>query len=267
VALFHALPWRVGATASDGWWVLEALRRSGPLGQDPAARRRLLEGLRDVELRVGSAVGAWYARVVLAWIDLAVGREPDGVLEEEAPQVDPDLLALKGYVAAEWHCRQHRPLAALREIRGLRGAPVSGMAADLLALAEARTWLALDEARPARLALERVSPAGVAFPDALAVRVAVALGYESLPELSRAAATLAERLDGPFLDAPGAVCLLWDAARAMADAGDVHQGEDLARRARVAAARLVAAAAPGERPALLVRLGEPAGLRVPAGAA
>ena len=144
VALTNALPWRFGTSASDGWYILDALtgsRRGGAVLPTRARLRRLAAR----EATIGSPVGTMYAAMCLAWLDVHCNkpRAANAFFEQDPPEsaVEPWLDGLYHYVRSEWHRLQGRPLAAVQTARDTRlalGEDLVDEAAALIALAEAR---------------------------------------------------------------------------------------------------------------------------------
>ena len=257
VLTWNLLPWRLGARASDGWWMLAALR---PRAQGPGllfARRRPLLRVRAFERRVGSPLGVWYADLMLAWMDLQVGDldRADRFFEQEHDEtaLDPTLDAIFQALKGDWHRRHARPLAALTTVARLRSAqlPLGGEAEGLLTLVEARALLDLDETAQARQALGRLAGATqVVAADAALARLQVALAEGQVAEVASAA----EQLLDPSRPAP-----LWpvEAVHALRTASDQLQAGDrpavsrrLAHAAQHRAARALAAATGDDRTAL-----------------
>jgi hypothetical protein len=230
VLAWNLLPWRVAGHASDGWWIVRHLRgvRGGP-GLLPR-RRPELDRLLSWEQDQQSPVGTWYARLLLAWIDLQLRRldRADAFFLEEHPVavLDGPLDALHHALVAEWHRLRGRPLAAIWVLRQVRAARTDGLppeTEDLLNLVEGRTWLQLGEHPRARAALARLAGVGgFAGPDARVLRLELALADSDPAEIEAAVlrlgrpaglldpvaalAALGEagaRLDGPVADAAG----------------------------------------------------------------
>lgn len=229
VALTNAVPWRVAGHASDGWYILDALsggRRTGSvLGQ-----RSVLEQMARREFEVGSPLGVAYADLCVTWADVLAGRleEAGEFFRDDPPEtaVHPWTDALYHYVKAEWHRESGRPLAALPTARAGRASLGDALGTDavaLLALAEARALLALDEPAAARRALHRV----VGSP--LAVQALPIVLWASLDaptdELEVATWKVARHIHDPWLDPGDPVLALCEAA------------EELEHRGRLTAAR------------------------------
>jgi len=150
----------------------------------------------------------------------------------------------------------------VRELRSAYGAELPDEAADLVTIAEARLYLALEEPRRAEQLLAQVAGVGgLVGQDACAVRLQAALMRGTADEVELAARRLALRLSGRFLDAPQAVLALWDAGARLEEDGRLQAAEHLRRRARRKSAALVAVASTSDRLCLVHRLGEPAGVR------
>ncbi len=221
VLVFNLVPWKVGGRASDGWWILQHVRagRGGP--GLLFTRRAELERLLRWEEEGESPVGVWYARLLLAWMDLQLRRldRADAFFTREHAEavLDPHLDALHHGLVAEWHRLRGRPLAALWVFRQLRQARPDGLppeTEDLLHLVEGRTWLDLGEVTRAREALTRLAGVeGTAAADATVLRVEVALAADDPEELRRAVRRV--RLRAGSLDPVGATRTLAAAARAL----------------------------------------------------
>ncbi len=268
----NALPWRIGAVASDGWHALDAWSGRGR-GTDVLAQYRALERLACRAEQVGSPMGIAYTRVCLAWADVLAGRprRADPLFRDDPPEtaLEPWVDALYHYVRAEWDRTQGRALGALRTAReavlsvDLGG---TGEAEALIALAEARALVDLDAPHQALRALSRA--AGVAGPigwQAEAIRVWATLDEPAA--LERAVRRLLLRADRAALDRADAAMALWVAAQALARAGRDRAADD----ARAGAISLAARAlhdAPAELGAALARrMGPVAGEAAPEHAA
>ena len=163
VALTNTVPWRLGANASDGWYILDALsgsRRSGNL----LSQRRIFEQMSAREFAIGSPMGTAYADLCVTWTDVLAGRleEASEFFDDDPPETaaHPWTDAIYHYVKAEWHREMGRPLAALSVIQNGRNALGEAHGADaraLLSLTEARCLLALGEPDRARRVLARLS--------------------------------------------------------------------------------------------------------------
>lgn len=269
VLVWNLLPWRWGGLASDGWWLAMSLVSGMGPGRSPLfAQRPALKRLLRFEEEVKSPLGTWYARMVLAWTGLLLGRERDPFFSEDhaAWAVAPELDALHHYVVAEAHRLEGRPLAALREIRSLYsayGPDLPSDSRDLLAISEARTWLALGEPRGARSVLAQVAGVGgLVGQDAASVLVEAALLDGRPDDLEVATRRLEGAVRGAFLDPPGAVRTLWEAGVALGAAGRREAAARAEKAAQRAAAALLASAAPEDRSPLILRIGAAAGLRL-----
>lgn len=218
VLAWNLLPWRIAGHASDGWWIVRSLR-GGSGGPGLLVRRRgELARLLGWERAQSSPVGVWYARLLLAWIDLQMRRldRADAFFLEEHPEaiLDGPMDAMHHALVAEWHRLHGRPLAAiwvLRQVREARGDDLPPETQDLLCLAEGRTWLELGELARARAALARLAGvAGFAGPDARVLRLEVALVEQDPIEVEAAVS----RLGAPHgvLDPVAALAALRQAA-------------------------------------------------------
>jgi hypothetical protein len=266
VLAFNAVPWKFGGHSSDGWGLLAASIGAGRTGELIGQRERL-QRIAAFEQNVGSAVGAAWCALMDGWIDVVTGQPSRAVsaIEAGVPRLEPDLESLHAYVGAERHRQEGAPLAGLRLIQSLRsayGADLPDEAGDLVTIAEARLYLALEEPRRAEQLLAQVAGvSGLVGQDALSVRLEALLMRGTADQVESAARRLATRLPGRFLDAPQAVLALWEAAERLEEDGRVQAAEHLRRRARRKAASLVAIASTPDRLCLVHRLGEPAGVR------
>lgn len=228
VALTNAIPWRLGASASDGWHILDAIsggRRSGNL----LSQRSIFEHMAAREAAIDSPLGVAYADLCVAWTDVLAGRLEDAgdFFAHDPPQTaaHPWTDALYHYVKAEWHRELGRPLAALATARAGRAAVDARLGADavaLLALAEARALVALDEPDAALKAVQRVL-GGPYAPQALPVVLWCSLDAPT-EDLELATWKVARHIHGPWLDPADAILSLCEAA------------EELAHRSRLNAA-------------------------------
>jgi len=266
VFLTNALPWRLGASTSDGmrlWRLFVARRAEAPSGFD----REPLERLIRREAAIGSDLGEAWARLALAWADVRADRTAAAgpFLAQDAPALarSPWADALHQYVRAEWHRREGRPLAALSVARNARAVyrdEAGEDALSLLTLAEAQALVALDEGRAAQRVLGRLAgTSGRVGRQATAVHLAAALGGP-IDEVALAATRLARRWAGPWLDAAEAAEILRDAADTLLGAGRLEAARPVLEAAKRLTARVLRAAAPEERAGLAARLGT--GLRI-----
>ncbi len=266
VLAFNALPWRIGSHASDGWSLLAASVGAGRTGE-LIGQREWLNRIESFERGVGSAVGEAWCRLMGAWINVVTGQTAAAVevIDAGVPRLEPDLESLHAYVGAERYRLDGAPLAGLRLVRDLRsayGAELPDEAADLVTIAEARLYLALEEPHRAEQLLAQVAGVGgLVGQDACAVRLEAALMGGNADQVELAARRLAMRLGGRFLDAPQAVRALWDAAECLELDGRLQVAEHFRRRARRKAAALITVAATSDRLCLVHRLGESAGVR------
>ena len=269
VAATNLLPWRWGASASDGWHLVRRIG-SGGLGEI-APHRAALDKLATRQSALGSALGLFYAELCLAWIDLVVGRTEraadffarnDDVDLRDEPWID----ALYHYVHAAWHRAARRPLPALhgirRETRWYQEGKLAAEANDLLTLAEAWALVDLDATSQARQVLARVAGVGGTIGrEAAAVQLACSVAEDRIDVLRLSSRRVAERIDGAFLDPAAVVELLWMAAELLAEAGHLDDADRARRASRRLAVRTLARADTEDRGTLAHRLGEPGGGR------
>lgn len=261
VLLSNLLPWRVAGMASDGWWMWTRLRRRDTSGPALIGRRSVVRRIRDFEANVRSPLGTWYAELMLAWTDVVVGRleAADAFFGEEHAEaaIDPVLDVMGQVVEAWWHLARGRPLAALRAVRSARaayGAALAPSSEDLLAVVEARTWLALGETDPALRALSQVAGVGGAVGgEAAVIRLEVALRTGDADAVARAARRLMSVAGGPLLDRPAAALALVGAVEALGGPHDEFTGQ-LAAAARELAQRMLLRADDEDRASLARRL-------------
>jgi hypothetical protein len=263
VAATNAVPWRIGGSASDGWFLLDMARGGRKAVEILPQRARLLR-LAERERAVGSPLGTTYAELCLAWGDLLAGRadRADAFFELDPPEtaVEPWIDVLYTYVRAEWHRLRQRPLAAVRTVREARLAREDEVGEDalgLLAVAEARAAVDLGATERVARALARVT--GLSGPvgrQAAAVSLLAALSG-SADDLEYATWRVARRTGESWLDPADVVAGLRAAADQLVEAGR----SEAAAGARVAAAalskRVRASAAAEDRPFLERRLAIP----------
>ena len=252
--------------ASDGWHLLAPRWAPKRIGLT-FAHRALVERVQAHEEAVGSELGQAWCQLVLARIAVVCGRgEAFGdFLSDQDALHDPYMEGMRGYVASEWHRTQGRPLASLQacnRARSVLGADLPDFAGDLLNLAEARAFVALEEVERARQSLSFVAGLGGAIgQEALAVRLETAILSGDAESVERAARRLVAGIRAPFFDAPQAVCSLWAAVEVLENDGRTQAAAECGLAARSAGMRLLSSAPSRERPELAVRLGEVVGLR------
>ncbi len=266
VVAWNLLPLKLGGYATDGWQLFSHLWRPAAAGQFFGGRQQVERVLR-FEQQVGSPLGQTWCRLSLRWMDVVTGMDDDGwVADEVLLMAEPRIEALDAYTRAERHRVEGRSLAAIQviqETRRAHGGDLGRLAADMLVVAEARSWLAQGEHRLARQALARIAGAeGVVARDALAVELGAALLEEDAEEVERAGLRLGELLSRPLLDAPEAVRTLWEAARLLKEQGRLESAETLASAARHQASALISQATPRDKVAVAARLGEVAGVEI-----
>jgi len=260
VALTNALPWRLGGSASDGWYLLDAARGGRQQVEILPQRARLVR-LLNREEQVGSPVGTMYAALCLAWADVLAGRpdRADAFFQQDPPEtaLEPWIDALYTYVRAEWHRQRHRPLPALETAqagRTAREGELSEAAQGLLLLAAARARVDLGQHDAAvRTLTGIVGDAGPIGRQALVVLLWTTLD-QAVDDLEHAVFRVARRVSEAWLDPADAVAAL----RAAGDALVEHGRTDAAHGSRVAANqlehRLRTTAAAEDRASLAARL-------------
>ncbi|MCO4745763.1 MAG: site-2 protease family protein [Proteobacteria bacterium] len=265
VALTNIVPWRLGASASDGWHLLDAAtgsRRGGSL----LAQRPELERLAMREAEIGSPIGSLWADLCLAWIDvqLHAANRADSFFQEDPPEtaVDPWIDAVYHAVRADWHRLSGRPLPALKLVRDTRAARLDELSLDaegLLTLAEARALLDLDSAAVAERVLARVvGHTGPVARQAAAVLLRAALNQPS-EELEFATWRVLRRSHEAWLDPTEAAATLWQAAERLQNHGRLEAAAGARNTSRRMAKRTLNRAALDDRAALRRRLGPAAG--------
>ncbi len=271
VALTNAIPWRTGANASDGWYILDALsgsRRTGNL----LSQRRIFEQMSAREFAIGSPMGTAYADLCVTWADVLAGRleEASEFFDDDPPETaaHPWTDAVYHYVKSEWHRESGRPLAALSVIQNGRNA-LGDDRADaraLLSLTEARCLLALDEPDRARRVLARLSGGPLARqalplllwcsldtadPEAEAVET---VGADDGTDLELASWKIVRDLQGPWLDPADPTLALVYAADALTARGRLNAARSARDAATTLAMRVLEAAHLEDRRTLSWRL-------------
>lgn len=258
VAVTNLLPWRMAGNASDGWYILDALsggRRTGNL----LTQRSIFEQMSARELANRSPMGLAYADLCVAWTDVLSGRleEATEFFDDDPPETasHPWTDALYHYVKAEWHRAHGRPLAALGTSREGRATLDSGLGSDavaLLALAEGRALVALDEPDAARRVLQRVTDSPLAL-QALPVLLWSCLDAET-EDLELATWKVARNLGGPWMDLSDPILALVEAAEELTKRGHLNAARSAAASATHLAQRALRAADIEDRRTLSYRL-------------
>ena len=220
----NATPWRFGAYASDGWYILDAV--SGRKRQiDLLNMRPILRSLYTHQTQVGSPTGTFYARLCLAWAEV-LARQPHEAtpfFEEDPPEsvINPWFDALYHYVKADWHRQLQRPLASLQLCRRTdvaRAGELHPFSSGLLALSEARALVDLGAQTQARQTLAKVAGLGDAIGNqAMVIHLWTRLADEDIEMTSWVATQICGRLDQPFLDPVDASHALLMAAQLVTD--------------------------------------------------
>ena len=240
VLAHNAVPWRLGAHASDGWRLLDLLR-GGPHSSNVLAQHASFTRMLQRSRQSGSPLGTAYARVCLAWAEVLAGRpeQARSLFQDDPPAVtvEPWVDALYHYVQAEWHRAEGRPLAALHTATQAASSVTLehlGEAEALIALAEARALVDLGSNEQALRVLGRT--AGVS--GSIGWQASVTLLWASIDggtdDLELATWRVLRRLDEPGLDLADAARALWAASEALAQGGRL----DASRGALSAATRL-----------------------------
>ncbi len=258
VLAWHLLPWRVQGHSSDGW-LIWAHRGSPSVTGAPLGQRRLLQSLKKHELKLGSHLGAWYASLCLAWLDVVTGRpqDADGFFAEPTVRLPgstvPFIAGLWLYVAAEWHRASDRPLGSLHLLRGRE--PTAAFISTLLLLAEARAYLAIAEQSSARRALAQLAgTSGPALGDAGIIQLELALGDSSLRLVERATQNVLQTPNRPFLDPISSFSAMLRASEYLEAHGNPDIAIQLNDMARLLVARMLAQADPQDRPQILASM-------------
>lgn len=247
VALTNAFPWRVGAVASDGWYLLDAWM-ARPRTGELVARRAGLRALARRQEAIGSPIGATYAAIVLAWADLQIGRPAaaEALIAHDPPQTaaEPWFDILYTVVTAEWSRAVGRPEDAVRavvDVRTARGPAHATAAADLLAIAEARALLDLDRPEHAlevlSTVLGAVGPAG----RQAAVLLPLALVHASASDLAAAAGRAVHASRRALLDPLDASAALHRTARRLRASGDLATADQVDQASAALVRRVLAA--------------------------
>jgi len=259
VALTNAIPWRVGASASDGWFIIDALSGSRRTG-NVLSQRAIFEQMSAREFAIGSPMGLAYADLCVAWVDVLAGRleEAGEFFHDDPPETaaHPWTDALYHYVKAEWHREEGRPLAALSTARDGRNALSAGSGADahaLLALCEARALIALDEPDAASRTLQRVLGGALTI-QALPLALWCALDAPNTEDLELASWKVARNIQGPWLDPGDPTLALWEAAEELSRRGRLNAARSAREAATSLARRTLKAAAIEDRRTLSFRL-------------
>lgn len=260
VAVTNALPWRLGSSASDGWFLLD-VARGGRKQVEVLPQRARLVRLLHRERQVGSPVGTTYAALCLAWADVVAGRpeRADAFFEQDPPEtaVEPWIDALYTYVRSEWHRLRGRPLAALdtaEQARSAREGELSEAGRGLLALATARAWVDLDDLDEATQALARiVGQAGPIGRQATVVLLWANLGGPE-DDLEHAVFRVARRVEDAWLDPADTVLALREAALRLDTAGRAAPADGAREAASKLERRLQGTAAGEDRATLSSRL-------------
>lgn len=251
VAAWNLLPWRLGAVASDGWWLLRGRGLDRGRRRPLPSQRGSVEGLARFEAERGALLGWSSATLTLRWMDLLVGSPPAEDLREIAGLPD-DLQALAVVLEAERRRQLGQPMVALRRLlerpppQDLPGrSPEAEIVRWLEAVVAVRAWLALGDTAAARRWLCRLAGAsGPIASEALCLGLEIALQDADQQGILAAAPALADRLDGEDgwagLDTIAAVQALRAAAAAAERPG-------WAEVADAAAGRFLAALLSGDR--------------------
>jgi hypothetical protein len=203
VAAWNLLPWRLGAVASDGWWLLRGRVLDRGRRRPLPSQRGSVAGLARFEAERGALLGWSSATLTLRWMDLLVGAPP----AEDLREIDglPDgLQALAVVLEAERRRQLGQPMVALRRLlerpppQDLPGrSPEAEIVRSLEAVVAVRAWLALGDTAAARRWLCRLAGAsGPLAAEALCLGLEIALQDGDQQGVLAAAPALADRLDG-----------------------------------------------------------------------
>lgn len=258
VALTNAIPWKFAGSASDGWYILDALN-GGRMAGNPLSQRPAFEQMADREHVNQSPLGLAYADLCVTWANVLAGRleEAGEFFELDPPETAAHAWtdALYHYVKAEWHRECQRPLAALATAREGRASCRAAEGSDsvaLLALAEARALIALDEPDAARRALQRVLASPLAI-QALPIALWTNLDA-STDDLVLATWKLARVIQSPWLDPGEPVFALLEAADELAERNETQAARSARDAAMALADRTVNSAVLEDRRTLSYRL-------------
>lgn len=202
---FNLLPWKFRGGHSDGWNAVASLV-SNSKGGFSLVSSNLLQQVWDHEVSVGAHLGEEWCRITWARLAVAAGEghgEADFLTSKEAMK-DLEMEGLRICIAANWHCMEGRPLAALaacQSARTLWGPEFSDFSSDLIYLAEARAFLSMNEAGRARTCLSMVAgSADVVAQEAVVVGLQIAISEGQPDRVERMARRLISRLNRSFLD-------------------------------------------------------------------
>lgn len=261
VAAWNLLPWRFGAVASDGWWLVRGRALDRGRRRPLPSQRGAVAGLARFEAERGALLGWSSATLTLRWMDLLVGAPPERDLRE-LDGLPVELEALAQVLEAERRRQLGQPMVALRRLlerpapQGLAGgSPEAEVVGWLEAVVAVRAWLDLGDAAAARRWMCRLAGAsGPLAAEAVCLGLLVALQDDDQEGVLAAAPALAARLDGDWagLDTVAAVRALRAAAK---DAGRPGWAEV----ADAAAERFLGALLPEDRARATAALAEPHG--------
>ncbi len=220
VAVWNLVPWRFGAMASDGWWLLRWFAGSGASAAPLFAQREPITGMVAFETRVGAPLGQTSGQLMLGWLDLLTGHDPDGVCLPDVVVDSPELVGLRTVLEADRHRRAGRPARALHDL--LKVSLPNLELEDQAALVKARAWLALgDTVRARRVASQLAGVEGAHGDEAQTLALDIALKEGDLAEIEATGSRLSARLSGPLrwrrLDPVAAVLALYAAGEALED--------------------------------------------------
>ena len=260
VAATNAVPWRLGGSASDGWYLLDLIggrRRASEM----LPQRLHLERLAARERAIGSPVGTIYADLCIAWVDVLAGRtrEAASLFDREPPEttLEPWIDALYHYVGAELQRQLAEPEQALVTARSPRRAwtdELGEASAALLSLAEARALVDLGQLAEAEEVLRDLTGiGGMIGRQAAAVRLYCALQGDS-DHLERSAWRVSRRIHESWLDPVDAAVALERAASRLRAAGRVDAAGGVRAAASALASRILDTATAGDRDTLRRRL-------------
>lgn len=264
VGITNALPWRAGALASDGWYLLD-VALGGRRSSEILPQRPLFRRLARREQVIGSPLGQAWARVCLAWTDVLSGQlHRAAPLFEEDPSltvVSPWIEAVYSHIRAEWGRQQGRAAQAVQSLRQTRLAlePHLGPAPrQMLMLAEARSLVDLQRGQEALAVLGRMGASGgMVGRQAEVVTLAAQLDGEE--EVEHATWRVLRLTDQSFLDPADAALVLLRASQRLHELGRAEPARGALEAARALARRTLHTAAAEDREALGDRLGELAG--------
>ena len=258
VLTWNLLPLRFGGYVSDGYKLFSPWVGRDWSGQQYSQRDQIAKVLR-LETQNRSDLGVAWCRIMLQWMDVVTGQDPDPWTPEDLVlMAEPQLEGLFTFVRSEQERSAGASLAALQRIHRYRldmSYSLPPLSRDMLALAEARCWLDQGSPKKSReLLSELVGAPGPIARDAACLQLECALQEQNHVRILSSAQRLSRLLDQSFFDLPAAAITLYRAAHFLKESGALQDADHLAARARGSAERSLAAAMPQPRRAPGLRL-------------